>query len=280
MFFGDDVQLPPVLDSPVYICKSQIPAAIHGVLVWKEFTHAVALRTVVRQGNEENTFKQILKDLRQYNLSPQQAKWLQNFQWPNLSFSHGDDLLQCINERGLFVFPSHDEEWNHNKRKLLEANEQNPVVYICKGAKVMLTANMYVPYGLFNGSMGRVEEIIYNTGDSPKTSLPNVVIVEFPNYTGPSFINNYSKLVPIVPVERCLDCNCHGCSRKTVPLRLGWATTIHRCQGMTIGKGEPNRYIVINPGTQSIESRNPGALFVALSRAKCSGNGKRRSDLS
>jgi hypothetical protein len=66
VFFGDDVQLPPVLDSPVYICKSQIPAAIHGVLVWKEFTHAVALRTVVRQGNDENTFKQILTDLRQY----------------------------------------------------------------------------------------------------------------------------------------------------------------------------------------------------------------------
>jgi hypothetical protein len=41
-----------------------------------------------------------------------------------------------------------------------------PVVYICKGAKVILTANMCVPYGLFNGSMGRVEEIIYNTGDS------------------------------------------------------------------------------------------------------------------
>jgi ATP-dependent exoDNAse (exonuclease V) alpha subunit len=51
-----------------------------------------------------------------------------------------------------------------------------PVVYICKGAKVMLTANMCVPYGLFNGSMGRVEEIIYNTGDSQKTSLPKVVV--------------------------------------------------------------------------------------------------------
>ena len=76
----------------------------------------------------------------------------------------------------------------------------------------------------------------------------------------------------MIPVERRLDCNCHGCSRKTVPLRLGWATTIHRCQCMTIGEGEPNRYIVINPGTQSFESRNPGALFVALSRAKCSGN--------
>ena len=33
VFFGDDVQLPPVLDSPVYNCKSKLPAAIHGVLV-------------------------------------------------------------------------------------------------------------------------------------------------------------------------------------------------------------------------------------------------------
>lgn len=58
-----------------------------------------------------------------------------------------------------------------------------PVVYICIGAKVMLRANLCLPYVGLNGSMGRVEEITYNTGDSPKTSLPKVVIVEFPNYT-------------------------------------------------------------------------------------------------
>jgi hypothetical protein len=49
---------------------------------------------------------------------------------------------------------------------------------------------------------------------------------------------------------------------------------------MTIGEGEPNRYIVINPGTQSFESRNPGALFVALSRAKCSGNNTNDPDFA
>jgi hypothetical protein len=41
---------------------------------------------------------------------------------------------------------------------------------------------------------------------------------------------------------------------------------------MTIGKGEPYSYIIINPGIRSFESRNPGALFVALSRAKSAGN--------
>ena len=40
---------------------------------------------------------------------------------------------------------------------------------------------------------------------------------------------------------------------------------------MTIGAGNVNRYIVISPGSRAFESRNPGALYVALSRAKSSG---------
>lgn len=40
---------------------------------------------------------------------------------------------------------------------------------------------------------------------------------------------------------------------------------------MTIGSGEINQHIIINPGTRQFESRNPGALFVALSRAKSTG---------
>ena len=42
---------------------------------------------------------------------------------------------------------------------------------------------------------------------------------------------------------------------------------------MTIGEGQASSYIIINPETRSFESRNPGALFVALSRAKSSGIG-------
>ena len=37
VFHGDDVQLPPVLDCPVYKCNSKSPASLHGVLVWEEF---------------------------------------------------------------------------------------------------------------------------------------------------------------------------------------------------------------------------------------------------
>ena len=49
---------------------------------------------------------------------------------------------------------------------------------------------------------------------------------------------------------------------------------------MTIGDGESSRYIVINPGTRKFESLNPGALFVALSRAKTAGGHETTPDFA
>lgn len=296
VFLGDDVQLPPVLDNPVYYSKSTSPASMHGVLVWQDFQTAVALKTIIRQGEQEKELKDVLSNLRQYKVTPPQAIWLQQFQWNNLKKKYGDELLKVMSDRGLFVFPTHDEEWSHNKSKLLEVNKLFPVakitavgkgshsksgesekaggllntLYISKGSKVMLSVNLCVRYGLFNGAIGIIEDILYFSERRPP-ALPDVVMVHIPSYSGPPFLSSDPKLVPIVPVERKIDCRCHYCKRKQIPLRLGWATTIHRCQGMTIGEGEVNRYIIINPGTRAFESRNPGALFVALSRAKSTG---------
>ena len=200
-------------------------------------------------------------------------------------------LLADFDQHGFFVFPSHDEEWKHNKGKLLEINQTYPVVkisaemhglhankssadkagglvrllYVAKQAKVMLTCNIIVKFGLYNGSVGTVIDVIYPPNKSPQdNSFPKVIMVDFPKYTGPPFMQNFKTLVPIVPVERRLECGC--CKRKQIPLRLGWGTTIHQCQGQTIGNGEINRYVVISPGTRAFESRNPGALYVAMSR--------------
>ena len=114
---------------------------------------------------------------------------------------------------------------------------------------------------------------MYFNGRKSGDSLPDVVMVEFDKYTGLPFVPYNPKLVPIVPVERRIDCKCHCCKRKQLPLRLAWGTTIHRCQGMKIGKGQSSKYIVIDPGSKGLESQNPGALFVVLSRAKSAGGG-------
>ena len=100
--------------------------------------------------------------------------------------------------------------------------------------------------------------------------LPDVVFVRFPGYKGPPYINEDPTLVPIVPVSRSTECTCQ-CKRLQVPLRLAWGTTIHKCQGMNVGVGEAFRFVVIHPGKHDFEGKNPGALFVALSRAKSAG---------
>lgn len=279
---------------------------MHGALVWQEFDKAVTLTTIVRQDETQTQFRNTLMSLREYKLTEKQAVWLQQFQWERLRRSYGQELLTRMSSEGLFVFPNHSGEWNHNKLKILELNRSFPIakisavttgfhskssssdkagglvrtLFLCKGAKVMLTTNLNVPFGLFNGSMGTVVDILYLDGKKTKDSLPNVVMVEFQKYSGPPFLLSHPKLVPIVPVERKLDCNCYQCKRKQIPLRLGWGTTIHRCQGMTIGEGESNRFIVINPGTRHFESKTPGALFVALSRAKSAGGDNNLPDFA
>lgn len=119
VFLGDDVQLPPVLDLPVYITpKNKSPASMHGHLVWKDINTAVSLKTIIRQGEQERELMDLLTNLRTYTASPSQAKWLQQFQWDNLKKTNEDLLLSRISTNGLFVFPTHKEEWAHIKSKL------------------------------------------------------------------------------------------------------------------------------------------------------------------
>jgi hypothetical protein len=91
VFFGDDVQLPPVLDSPVYNPSGKCPASIHGVLVWQQFNCAVHLQQIVRQAEDQQQLKDVLLALREYKATALQVSWLQNFQWHNLSLKYGEE---------------------------------------------------------------------------------------------------------------------------------------------------------------------------------------------
>ena len=107
---------------------------------------------------------------------------------------------------------------------------------------------------------------------------PQFILVDFPHYSGPALIKEHPTWVPVFPVERRLICNC--CSRTQIPLRPGFGTTIHSVQGMTIGNGNINRYIVISPGTNAFESRNPGIMYVVFSRAKSAGDDNNLPDFA
>ena len=106
------------------------------------------------------------------------------------------------------------------------------VLYTCKGARVMLTTNLWPSVGLCNGTTGIVVDIIYAANRHPP-DLPIAVIVKFDHYTGPS-ISAIPNCVPIPPITASVNaCNSLH-ERQQIPDRLAWALTIHKSQGLTL----------------------------------------------
>ena len=132
VFMGDDVQLPPVCDTTVYISDCRSAPSNHGRLVWTMFDSAVELTQIIRQSEPEQQLRDVLMSLRNHTTTSQQIHWLQQLQWHNLRISRGPELLARMDEQGLYVFPTHRLEWQRNKTTLLECNRQqnHPVAKI------------------------------------------------------------------------------------------------------------------------------------------------------
>ena len=71
-----------------------------------------------------------------------------------------------------------------------------PVMFLAKGATVMLTMNLWASVGLCNWATGTVIYFIFQNNRQPP-SLPVAVIVQFENYRCPSFNDTQLSHVPI-----------------------------------------------------------------------------------
>ena len=81
-------------------------------------------------------------------------------------------------------------------------------------------------------------------------------------------------LLQHVPIPARMTLCRKGCCNVTwCPLEISWATTIHKFQGFEAGFGVNDmfRHLIIDPGDMKWEQTCPGALYVALSRAKTMG---------
>jgi len=80
--------------------------------------------------------------------------------------------------------------------------------WLCRGAPVVMTTNVCQSWQLFNGAVGRVVDIVFRPGESPRldgTSWPHMVIVEFPKYTGPLVFPDRPKVISNTePAVTCL----------------------------------------------------------------------------
>ena len=217
------------------------------------------------------------------------------------------DQQALIKSQSTCLFATREARNLHNSEMLLKLNRLHPVcicpsvtvregrvlslnshydsertpsrTLLIKGAKVQLTGwNAKPDWGLFHSSIGEIVDIVFRDGESPNSGdFPSYVLVDFPQYRGPSFDVTHPTYVPIVPhVTRC-KYGC-GCTRTYVPLTLAFGKTIHSFQGFNVGPvtdGQPQnaiKSVVVDPGTRNFEAMSPGLLYSVTSRVSTLGH--------
>ena len=275
LLFGDFGQLPPVMDQPLYTTHSKSELSDQGMTAYQSFQSAVVLDQIIRQAGDDpdqRRFRDLLLRLRDgettvddwkilMRRTPTKAQNLSSFQtalhlYPTVEAAV-DHNVSKLNDSGrpvAIIKAVHTGGACAFKAPADDAGGLEAVTCLADTARVMLTSNLWVEFGLVNGAMGTVESICYQTGGPP--SLPTAIMVRFDKYSGPTFTNG---VVPITPIRRCWSSSGMQCSRLQLPLKLAWAVTIHKSQGLTLDKA------VIDVGKKEFSS---GLTFVACSRVR------------
>lgn len=104
------------------------------------------------------------------------------------------------------------------------------------GSRVMLRHNLWVNGGLVNGSVGTVTGFMFAPGKFSPDHTPEIVLVKFDNYQGPSPPELPDGSVPICKITKSWRVRNFLRKRTQFPLTLCWALTLHKVQGQTLAK--------------------------------------------
>jgi ATP-dependent exoDNAse (exonuclease V) alpha subunit len=277
IFVGDFAQLPPVMDKPMWQQSFQEKSNFGYLLFKTQFNKHIRLSKIKRQ--EDERFKSLLNNIRDGKITKKDFEMLKTrLDVLNKKPDDYDDIIRLFSTNE----PVH--KYNFEKLKTLQKKGKPvakivssnvgkgasnlppdkfripmlPVLYLAQGARVMLRGNLLpARFGLVNGSIGTVVDIVYEQGKKPD-DFPDVVVVDFPQYKGPVIFKDHPTYVPIPPMEsRCAE--KEHLRRTQIPLWLCWSMTIHKSQGETMHRA------VIDIGKRELAA---GLTYVAISRLR------------
>ena len=283
ILLGDFGQLPPVLDLPMYINVSRDDLSNDGFVAYKSFREVYKLNVIQRQsGNskEQRDFRDILIRLRNgestlndwksltvrvdHRLNKTEVDRFNNAtyiltRWTEVN-AINIEQLRSLNVPVAKINAIHTGGKEAKKADSDVAHGLEAQLLVARGGRVMLTANLWTEAGLVNGSLGTVQDLLFEEDQGPP-SLPIVVLISFDDYKGPTIDSLEGvKVVPIGPVQRTWEGKTGRlCSHLQIPIRLAWAITVHKSQGLTLEKA------VIDIGKKEFAA---GLSFVAMSRVR------------
>ncbi|XP_030849505.1 uncharacterized protein LOC105444942 [Strongylocentrotus purpuratus] len=282
--FGDLYQLAPVCQRFVFQEVKDLFARLAGSL-WQDNFMIAELTEIMRQ-KDDKEFAELLNRIREGVHTEDDVA---NLQQCCISSEDKIDLSDALHvySTNAKVDAYNEDKLAHLKGRIrkcvaidrkpntLKGHEMNkdsrftgglPAVLELKiGARVMLIRNIDVNDGLVNGALGTI--VSFNEFN-PSVTSPKEVLVQFDNPRVGAMAGEKTSMnkaqhptaVPIGVIEAKFSISARNpgleIKRQQFPLRLSWATTIHKVQGLTV------KDIVV-----SMEGKfNDGQCYVALSR--------------
>ncbi|WP_044209984.1 helix-turn-helix domain-containing protein [Flammeovirga sp. OC4] len=259
LFIGDMLQLPPVVknDEWIYLQKYYHNAYFFSAKVFQETSLVhVALEKVYRQSDP--LFVEVLNHLRENKITQDDLKVLNSFYDPDFEQSLEDGYIQLTTHNKIaheknegWLQKIKAKEFKYHAKIEGDFNENQfpneDTLRLKKGAQVMFIKNDYSGESrYFNGKIGRVSSL---SNDSVYVKFDDGEEVNVEPYVWEN--KKYVLNKETNEVEEQIIGEFHQ-----YPLRLAWAITVHKSQGLTFDKA------IIDVG----RAFAAGQTYVALSR--------------